>query len=192
MIYICVPTTEERREQTDRLVASIREHTKDVQHSIVLYENQDGGWVPAVHNVLSSIDGFVVLLGSDCLVTERWLSTLWERFCKVFPNKDGVAQPFDEINQGRLCQHPLGHSKVIKEYLHPGYIHNFSDNEMTDRLLEDGKYLYVPESKVEHLHWVNKKAPMDETYKQIMSTYERDKQLYQNRLSAGFPKEIKH
>lgn len=142
--------------------------------------------MPAVHNILSGIDDFVVLLGSDVVVKEGWLDVLWDRFNTVFPNQDGCAQPYDEINNGALCQHPLGHSKVIQKYLHKGYIHNFSDNEMTDRLLQDGKYLYVPESKIEHIHWVNKKAGMDKTYEKIMESYERDKELYLTRKQNGY------
>lgn len=186
MIYICIPTTSERVVETQKLIDSIAEHTKDVQHCVLVYENEDGGWVPAVHNMLSGIDGFVVLLGSDCTVKEGWLSTLWDRFCEVFPDKDGCAQPYDEINNGALCQHPLAHSSVIKKYLHKGYVHNFSDNEMTETLLRDGKYLYVPEAKIEHHHWVNKKAKFDHTYKKIMESYERDQQLYTERKAADF------
>lgn len=185
MIYICVPTTEERRTQTDRLLKSIRENTK-IQHSVVLYENWDGGWVPAVHNMLKGIDGFVVLLGSDVVVKDGWLEILWEKFCEKFPRMDGCAQPYDEINHGALCQHPLGHSATIREYLHEGYIHNFSDNEMTERLIAHDRYLYVPESKIEHLHWVNKKATGDETYKKVMESFERDKILYTKRKQNGF------
>lgn len=185
MIYICIPTTEERRDQTDRLIQSIREHTK-IQHCIVTYENWDGGWVPAIHNLLSGIDGFVILLGSDCTVQAGWLDILWEKFCNAFPNKDGCAQPFDEINNGRLCQHPLGHSKVILEYLSQEYTHNFSDNEMTERLIADNKYLYVPESKIEHLHWINHKAQVDKTYQKIMETYAKDKETYLKRKANGY------
>lgn len=187
-IYIVIPTTKERRPQTDRLIESIRENTK-IPHVICVYENADGGWVPAVHKALDSIDGFVVLLGSDVVVHEGWLDALWDGFCDAFPKKDGCAQPFDEINNGALCQHPLGHSSVIKHYLHKGYIHNFSDNEMTERLIRDRKYLYVPESKIEHLHWVNGKAQQDETYKVIMSSYERDREVYLERKRNGYPEE---
>lgn len=188
MIYICIPTTPVRRERLKELIASIYEHTTDIQHTIVIYENNDGGWVKAVDNMLKGINGYVVLLGSDVVVKEKWLSTLWERFIKVFPNGDGAAQPYDEINNGRLCQHPLAHSDTIKKYLHLGYIHNFSDNDMTEQLLRDGKYLYVPESRIEHKHVVNKKAPMDETYEVIFNkeSIEKDKNLFLERRKNGF------
>ncbi|CAB4151901.1 Glyco_tranf_GTA_type domain containing protein [uncultured Caudovirales phage] len=185
-VYIVIPTTPERRKQTDRLVESIRENTK-MPHCIVIYENNDGGWVPAVHNAIQGINGYVVLLGSDVVVYSQWLETLWATFWQQFPNGDGAAQPYDEINNGNLCQHPLAHTDTIRKYLHPSYIHNFSDNEMTERLMAENKYCYVPYAKIEHLHWVNKKAEVDETYKTIMNTYERDRRNYEQRRAAGFP-----
>ena len=128
MIYICIPTTPERRERLAELVQSIHENTKDMKYSIVVYENEDGGWVKAVHNMLQGIDGYVVLLGSDTVVTKYWLSNLWRGFWAAFPCGDGVAQPHDDINKGRLAQHPLGHSKTILKYLDTDFIHNFSDD----------------------------------------------------------------
>lgn len=189
-IYICIPTTPDRRARLQELLTSIQLHTKDIIHRVVIYENEDGGWVPAVHNLLEkyAIDGYVVLLGSDVVVQDGWLSTLWARFIKAFPDGSGAAQPFDEIHGGQLCQHPLAHSDTIKKYLHRGYTHNFSDNEMTDRLLKDGKYLYVPEAKIEHKHFVNGKAPKDATYEVVFNkeTYAKDQQLYITRKQNGF------
>ena len=188
MIYICIPTTKDRRPRLKELLASIEEHTQDIAHCVVYYENWDGGWVPAVHNMLDGINGFVVLLGSDVVVGPGWLSTLWKRFTEVFPLRDGAAQPYDEINGGQLCQHPLAHSDTIKQYLHKGYIHNFSDNDMTECLLRDGKYLYVPEAIIEHKHMVNKKAEPDETYKQVFNkeNWAKDKALFDKRKANGF------
>lgn len=179
MITIVIPTTIERynNARTNELVDSIIKNTR-LPYRILVYVNEDGGWVKAVHNALAEIDGFVVLLGDDVIVHENWLDNLWAGFCKAFPKKDGCAQPFDEINGGRLCQHPLGHSRVILKYLDTDFIHNFSDNWMTERLVEDGKYTYVPDAKIEHKHWVNKKAVQDKTYQTVMSTYETDRAMY--------------
>lgn len=182
-IYIVVPTTPYRRVELARLIESIREHTKDMKYAIVTYENLDGGWVPAVHNAIAGLNGFVILLGDDIVVEAGWLSTLWGRFCEVFPNKDGCAQPYDEINHGRLCQHPLAHSSLLKEYIYKGFTHNFSDNDLTDLLLRDNKYLYVPEAKIEHRHFVNGKAPRDKTYEIVFNkeNWAKDQALYQKR-----------
>ncbi len=178
MIYIVIPTTKERRPQTDRLIASIRENTQEIKHCIVLYENSDGGWVTALHNALESINGIVVLLGCDTTVGPGWLSILWQAYRKAYPMGNGVVEGYNELHNGTLCQHPLGHSLVIKKYLDKDFVHNFSDNWMTDRLVEKGLYTYVPDAIIEHHHWVNKKAEHDETYKKVMESFDKDRETY--------------
>lgn len=188
LIHICIPTTPERRPRLHELLQSIYKHTDDIPHSIVIYENEDGGWVPAVHNMLHDINGFCVILGSDVVVEAGWLSTLWNGFIAAFPDGSGAAQPYDEIHGGKLCQHPLAHSDTIKKYLHKGYLHNFSDNEMTERLIAENKYIYVPEAKIEHKHFVNKKAKRDATYDKVFDrrNIERDRDLFIKRKKNGF------
>lgn len=183
MIYICIPTTPERRARVSELVASIYAYTTDMRFAIVVYENEDGGWVKAVRNMLSGIDGYVVLLGSDCVVTENWLGNLWRGFWAAFPDGDGVAQPYDDINEGRLAQHPLARSKTILEYLDPEFIHNFSDNWMTLRLMNDEKYAYIPSSKIIHNHFINRRAPKDKTYEKVFESYEQDKRTFERKLA---------
>lgn len=188
MIYIVIPTTPVRRARLQELIESIYKNTKDIEYSIVIFENELGGWVPAVHKALEGISGYVVLLGSDVVVEEGWLKTLWDRFIATFPDGSGAAQPFDEIHNGGLCQHPLAHSDTIKKYLHSGYVHNYSDNEMTERLIADGKYLYVPEAKIEHKHFINGKAERDATYDIVFNkeSYRKDAMLFANRKKNGF------
>ena len=180
MIYIVIPTTKERRPQTDRLLASIREHTK-VEHSVVLYENSDGGWVVALRKVLAGINGLAFLVGCDCVVHDGWDIALIEGYLKAYPNGEGVVEPYNELHHGKLCQHPFGHTEVLLQYLDPDFIHNFSDNWMTERLNEKGLYTYIPESKIEHMHHVNKKAEMDETYKTVNASYAKDAETYQRK-----------
>lgn len=179
IIYIVIPTTAERRPLLARLYRSILDNTEG-KYVICVYENFDGGWVPAVHNALEGLsdDALVVLLGSDVVVEKDWLKNLYAAFDERFPNHDGAAQPYDEINNGSLCQHPLAKAGTIRKYLDREFTHNWSDNLMTDKLKYYDKYLYVPEAKIEHKHWANKKAPMDNTYRVIMESYTRDKEIY--------------
>lgn len=182
LIYIVIPTTKERRGRLRELLDSIEENTEGMNYSIVIFENELGGWVPAVHKALSGINGFVVLLGSDIVVKKDWLKILWQEFIRQFTDRDGAAQPFDEINNGRLCQHPLAHSETIKKYLDRDFIHNFSDNYMTILLQREGKYLYVPEAKIEHKHFINKKAEKDKTYEIVFSSFERDRKVFERKM----------
>jgi GT2 family glycosyltransferase len=188
IITICIPTTDERNSRLRELLQSIHDHTKNMRYRVLYYPNADGGWVKAVHNALEGIDGYVVLLGSDVIVEQDWLKNLWNVFIKAFPNGDGAAEPFNENHGSTLCNHPLAHSRTIKEYLHKGYIHNYSDNEFTDRLRAINKLIYVPEAKIQHNHVMNKKAQMDETYKIVLNpeNFARDRELYSTRKAKNF------
>lgn len=188
MLYICIPTTEDRRDRTDELINSIRKNTT-IPHSIVLYENWDGGWVPAVYNMLEGINDYVLLLGSDTIVHEGCVDILWQEFWKYFPEGDGVAHPYNEIHEsGELCQHPLAHSDTIRKYLHRGYTHSYSDNEFSERASRDGKLIYVPKAKLDHNHFVNLKAKRDKTYDKIFDneTIEKDRQLFLKRRANNY------
>lgn len=187
MLYICIPTTEDRRDRTDELVNSIRKNTT-IEHTIVMYENWDGGWVPAVYKMLEGINDYVLLLGSDTIVGPHCIDILWREFWKYFPDGDGVAHPYNELHGGNLCQHPLAHSDTIRKYLYRGYTHSYSDNEFSERASADGKLIYVPSAKLEHNHFINNKAKRDKTYDKIFDTetIERDRQLYQKRKANGY------
>lgn len=178
MIYIVVPTTKERRPRLRELLDSIDENTEGMKYTVCVYENWDGGWVSAVHNAIDGIDGMVMLLGSDVVVKKDWLRNLWEAFCREFPNRDGAAQPYDEIHRGGICQHPLARADTIRQYLDKDFVHNFSDNWMTDMLQAENKYIYVPNAIIEHKHHVNKKALEDETYKKVAENYTGDRATY--------------
>lgn len=191
-ITIIIPTTPDRRPRLLELLDSIEKNTADMSYVVAPYENELGGWVPAVHAAISGMgdDEFVVLLGSDVVVQQGWLSTLWRAFCERFPDRDGAAQPFDEINHGRLCQHPLAKVSTIRKYLDPRFIHNYSDNWMTECLVRDGKYLYVPEAKIEHRHFINGKAKRDKTYDAVFNkeNWAKDQALYNSLRREEFQK----
>lgn len=181
MIYILIPTTPERRHRCNELVKSIQENTHDIPYTICVYENNDGGWVPAVYNALEGINGIVWLLGSDCIVENNAVKTLFDNY------KEGyVLEPFNEMHNDTLCQHPFGHSDTIKKYLDKRFTHWYSDSYFHLQAKRDGKLLYVPEAKIQHNHFVNGKAEVDETYKTVFNpeTIEKDRLLF-NELTNG-------
>lgn len=179
MIYIVIPTTPERRYRTEQLVKSIQENT-DIPYVLCVYENNDGGWVKAVYNAIEGINGLVWLLGSDTIVEKDALKTLYNAYTETFPLQDGICEPFNEMHGETLCQHPFGHSETIKKYLDKRFVHWYSDTYMTLLARKDGKLLYVPEAKIQHNHFVNGKAEVDETYKTIFNpeTVEKDRLLF--------------
>ncbi len=180
MIYIVIPTTKARRRRTQELVRSIQENSDGMEYSIVIFENELGGWVPAVHKALEGFkdDAIVWLLGSDCIVEKGALYEL--DFAYTHVKRAIVLEPYNELHGGNLCQHPFGPVRLIKKYLDSRFTHWYSDNLFTDLARRDAALLYVPEARIQHNHFVNGKAPKDSTYETIFdpATVEKDRLLY--------------
>jgi len=182
MITVVIPTTPDRRERLAELLASIYEYTKDVKYRIIIYENLDGGWVPAILNAMQGISGLVWLLGSDTVLKNNAIKILNDRY------EDGlVLAPYNELQGESLCQHPFADSDIIRKYLHKDFVHWYSDNLFTELAKRDGKLVYVPEAEIEHKHFVNGKAQMDDTYKLVFDPeqIDRDRETY-NRLKSEY------
>lgn len=64
---------------------------------------------------------------------------------------------------------------------HPGYHHNYSDNELTETAMQRDAFLIVEDAVVEHLHWSNGKSEYDETYDSAQLTYEQDRKFFESR-----------
>lgn len=176
MITFCIPTTKDRQGRMRELLRSIEETCEEGTYRVLIYQNNDGGWVPAIHNALDGVEGLVWLLGTDCIVEQGALKALIEA------HREGlILEPYNELHGDTLCQHPFGHSSLIKKYLDKRFIHWYSDNFMTLNAQKDGILRYVPEAKIQHNHFVNGKAEMDETYKTIFDpeTVKRDRLLFE-------------
>lgn len=178
MITVLIPTTPDRRTRLQECLTAIWENTTDIEYRVVIFENEIG-WTKAIHKALEGIDGYVVVIGSDVIVKTGWLRTLNNKFFEAFPEGDGVASPYDEFHNGKLITHPFAHSKTLLKYISTEYFHCFSDNELTDRAIADGKYIYVPEAKIDHRHVLNHKADIDDTYRKIyQETINKDQETY--------------
>ncbi len=183
-ITIVIPTTPERRPRLQVLLDSIYKNTKTGTYKILIYENLDGGWVKAVHNSLEGIDGLVILLGSDTTVEDGWLEELIRVFWEKFPKGDGIVEPYNEFRGDKTSQHPFGMAETIRRFLYREYIHNFSDDDMTDCLKHYDLYAYAPRAIIRHHHMINGQAEMDETYKTIFNkeNWAKDEALYKKRV----------
>lgn len=189
--YILIPYTPDRRKRALESVSSIWANTDTslTPHSIVLYENDYIGFPNAILNMVEHIDGFVFLGSSDVIFGKDWLRTLWEKMEEH--GRTSIVEPYNEIWKGQLIQHALMHSDVVKRYFHRHYFHYYCDNEMTERVLADGihKFIYCPESLIEHRHFVNGKAEKDACYEVVMdpARNEKDRQTYLRRKAQGWP-----
>ncbi len=189
--YILIPITPDRRGRLLDTMNSIWEHTDRelTPYSIVTYENNYIGYPNAILDMIEGIDGFVFMGASDIILGQDWLRILWEKMDECGRGKVAV-EPFGEIQHGALCQHPLIHSDLVKKYFHRHYFHFYCDNEMTDRLKEENRFIYCPEAPMQHNHVYNGKAEMDEGYKVVMDPERNKKDLatYKLRKALGWPK----
>lgn len=188
--YILIPYTIDRVPRVAEAMRAIEANTDPevTPHSIVLYRNNYIGYPNAILDMVQDINGFVFMGASDLILGPDWLRILWEKMEQV--GRDKAVEPYNEIQGGGLCQHPLLHSDLVKRYFHREYFHYFADNEMDERIKADGLYVYCPEAPMEHHHVVNGKAQMDEGYKVVLdpTRNEKDRQTYQRRRAAGWPK----
>lgn len=183
MIYIVIATTKERRVRLQKCIDAIREST--IPHSIVIYENNDGGCVLATKKAIEGIHGEMFLLNDDMVIEPDCLEKLKIAYDKAFPNKDGICQPFEDMHKGELAVAPYGHTDTIRPFLEH-YIHNFWDNELTTVMKVRGKYLYVPEARMNHEHVLKNPNLQDETYAKNQTKYEHDRQIFRERLAKKF------
>lgn len=65
--------------------------------------------------------------------------------------------------------------------LHEGYSHSFVDDELIGTAKSRGAYAYAPDSCVQHLHYLNGRAPKDATYELGLSRFRHDRRLFRRR-----------
>ena len=88
--------------------------------------------------------------------------------------------PFFLVSRGCLARELHGLLCVEK------YGHYYMDVEACARAQAGGRYVYAPDSRVEHMHWQLGKAEQDETY-QTGPAYQHDLAIYLERERTGFP-----
>lgn len=187
--YILIPYTADRRGRLRDALEAIEKNTDPTvtPYAVVVYENPYIGYPNAILDMVSGINGYVFMGASDLIMGENWLRILWEKYESI--GRKGAVEPYNEIQRGGLCQHPLLHSDLVKKYFNRHYFHYFADNEMDERIKADGLYTYCPEAPMEHRHVVNGKAEMDEGYRVVQDPVrnEKDRVTYKARKAAGWP-----
>lgn len=189
MIYCLIPSTKERRPRLEKCVEAIHVKMK-YPTAIVTYENEDGctdvGWVRAVHKTLEGINGVVFILGDDAIVEPECIEKLYEAYQALPDKEQWLLQPYEQFHKGELATFPFCHSDILKKYIYKGYKHLYSDTELTLMMKSFGRYLIVPEARVDHQHFLTGTVPMDETYKATQSLGNEDAKLFQERVRNNF------
>lgn len=184
MIYCIIPTTPERRKRLSKLIESLR--AQDFPHCVVIYENQCGGVVKALHEAIKGIHGVCLILNDDMILGRGCLKELYGKYIHAFPKLDGIAQPYEDMHRGELGVSPMLHSDLVKRYWFKGYIHNFGDTELTAIFKKKGKYIIVEEAKLTHQHFLKDKKLIDKTYIATQKEYSTDEMLFIERRKNNF------
>lgn len=183
MIYVVIATTKERRPRLQKCIEAVREST--IPHSILLYENNDGGCVLATKKAIEGIHSEIFLLNDDMIVEPTCLERLKIAYDATYPNKDGVCQPIENFHNGDLGVSPYCHTDTIRPFLED-YIHNCWDAEFTNVMKMKNKYTIVNNAVLDHQHYLKAKAPFDSTYKKNADTFRRDLDILEVRHKDGY------
>lgn len=184
MIYVILATTKQRRERAKKCIEAIQNST--ILHSLVIYENLDGGHVTATRNVLNGINGEMFLINDDMIVEPDCLEMLKKSYDENFPCKDGVCQPKDNIHEGRLAVSPYCHTDTIRPFLED-YNHYFWDAEFAQVMNIMKKYIIVENARLDHHHFTsNDDVIRDETYILNSKKKHLDFKIYEERVRNKF------
>lgn len=136
----------------------------------------------------------VLLVSDDMFCTQiGWDNFIRENMELSFPNLNGALWFFDGAQKAFNTLECVGRKRYAHfGYLyHPAYAGFFCDNESTEVGLRDGKLKYVDLSICRHEHPLWKGSMKnDATYSRSLPWWNQDSDTYQNRKSAGFPKEF--
>ncbi len=186
MIYICIPTTKERRAKLGICLRAIYASDFEEPFTVCVYENADGGWVKAFSKMIEGIDDVVWNINDDVIIAPDCLRILYDAYLRHFNgHDDGMVQPLDEQEHGTGATFAMAHARVFRENMCMEYIHYYCDVEMKIRLQNRAKFLYVPDAITEHRNVRECEENDDETYAISRSAFQHDKELFYKRLREG-------
>lgn len=186
MLTVCIPTTAERRQRLAKCIESLHKYA-GVPFQVLTYENYQEGFVLPIHKMLATLkDGTPVwCIGDDTILIEPdTIKRLFEEW--MIGGADCVVNPNDGIQNGTIITMPFCSALTMRKYTYTGYFLNYADNEFTEIMRSEGRYIYRSDIHVDHQHHVNGKAPVDGTYSYALTKFDDDRKLYQLRKARGF------
>jgi hypothetical protein len=141
--------------------------------AITLINQRVRSFAGAINTAVRTLPHNYFFGGSDdFLFHPNWLPPLIdlsENFGMVGP--EDLGNP--SVRAGQLAVSYLISRRYIskacvgypKNLLYEGYIHNYTDTELTETAIYNGEYIFCPDSIVEHMHPSFNKSEIDETYK---------------------------
>ena len=187
MIYVCIPTTKERRTRLNSCIMSIKDNAGISNYSIVTYENYKEGCQVAVRKMISGLGNrLVIVLNDDMIAGEDFLKNAIKEYLNTFPEMDGLGS----LNEGNMFENvaivQMAPAKLLYDYLYKGYFHYRADNEIAEIFKNKGKFLPIKSALIDHVHpdYNPEKMPElnDDTYKNSRNKlWKKDKEMYKKR-----------
>jgi len=141
-----------------------------VHHNVRVHVGVSGTKIKAVNRDMEVAPFFdILLLASDDMipVIEGYDEIIRSKMRMHYPSTDGVLWFNDGFQGNGLNTLPIMGRKYYQRF---GYIYNpvyktaWCDNEFTQVSKLLGKQTYFSQIIIEHQHFINGKAPIDETY----------------------------
>lgn len=127
-----------------------------------------------------SDDTKITRIGFDDIIRKAMYSS--------FPDLDGVLHFPDGNRKDLMTVSIIGRTYYMRDrYIYyPEYKNLWSDNEAVDVAKARGKYVFIDEEILDHIHPAWNKCGFDEQYHKTESTFGSDQQIYETRKQNNF------
>jgi glycosyltransferase involved in cell wall biosynthesis len=161
----------------------------DQTNAVKIVNKRSPSYAGAVNTALAETsEPYLFVSADDFYYHDGWLEPLLEQ-AKQFGMVASNDLHNKDVQAGNLATCYL----ITRDYaltacidepgvmLHEGYTHNFVDLEVTQTAISRGQFVYCPESKVEHMHYLWGLAEKDETYAKSLTHHAQDQGLFEAR-----------
>lgn len=151
LLKILIPTTRERRDRLEVCIRTIRMHTT-IPHMVVVFENNLGGFVPAIHTMLAEVNGPVWCIRDDTVVVDDAIDRMYQKYTELYPTGNGAVQPTNEPHD-KIDTMPLCDANTMRMYAYRGYTDStFATCELVEIMTGLGLCSHASDCSVRHLH----------------------------------------
>ncbi len=142
------------------------------------------------HAAKSAVGDVLIYISDDVLSYPNWgqdIKRICERYTGEYMIKvsDGLQPRNAEVLTFPIMSKAL--YQRLGYFFHPSYKSMWVDVDLYHTCNNLGVIKHHPEILFEHCHYVNKKAPMDETYRRSDAHFETGRLINANRARQGYP-----
>lgn len=185
-------------ETVNKIKEYLKNKTTDTWTYICDYSPERRGALWSWNHGLSMTTGEIIFpSGDDQYFHQHWLDKALE-YHEKYLDGHGMVALNDKIWDGNALgttllydrQFCIDHLGSVCTY--PAYNYFYVDNELNDRAKLSGRFIWCPESVVEHIHPDVRKRPRDflDRERQEHNFISIDRKIFEKRKAAGFPNDF--